>query len=43
MHRSYYAAARALIAESRPSERVAVINLQLFALDDPAAPDGAAP
>jgi transcriptional regulator with XRE-family HTH domain len=35
MHRSYYRALRAVVAASEPAERVAVANLQLFALDAP--------
>ncbi|GDX82925.1 hypothetical protein LBMAG42_47360 [Deltaproteobacteria bacterium] len=33
LQRAHYQAMRALVAESAPGERVAVINLQLFALD----------
>jgi transcriptional regulator with XRE-family HTH domain len=34
LHRSYFQTLRAIIAESRPLERVVVANVQLFALDD---------
>jgi transcriptional regulator with XRE-family HTH domain len=33
LHRSYYRHLRAIVAGSAPSERIAVANLQLFALD----------
>lgn len=36
MHRSYYRAMRAVIADSEPTECVAVANVQLFTLDPPA-------
>jgi hypothetical protein len=33
LHRSYFRQLRAIVAESTPSERVVMTNLQLFALD----------
>jgi hypothetical protein len=33
LHRSYFRQLRAIVAESSPSERVVMTNLQLFALD----------
>lgn len=35
LHLSYFHALRAIVAESQPGERVAVANVQLFALDAP--------
>lgn len=34
LHQAYFSQMRAIIAESRPPERVVVTNLQLFALDE---------
>lgn len=39
LHLRYFHELRALLAESEPGERVAVANVQLFALDEP-GPDG---
>lgn len=35
LHLAYFRAVRAIVAESQPAERVAVLNVQLFALDAP--------
>jgi hypothetical protein len=40
LHQNYYKALRALVAQSTPSERVVVANLQLFALDPEEAASG---
>jgi len=40
LHRSYFRHLRAIVAASTPSERVAVANVQLFALDSRVQPTG---
>lgn len=39
LHLAYFRAVRAVVAESQPAERVAVLNVQLFALDRVTPPD----
>jgi transcriptional regulator with XRE-family HTH domain len=40
LHRSYFRHLRAIVASSAPSERIAVANVQLFALDSRLQPTG---
>ena len=39
LHLAYYHAMRQIVSESSPDEVVAVVNVQLFALDDKPEPD----
>lgn len=38
LHRAYFRQLRAIVAESEPSERAVMVNLQLFSLHEPTAP-----